>query len=112
MSGCNAHSRFSSNSGNVPNWTLRLFGDKLLNDLLEGCERLTAHQRRSVDHKAGCALHANLPGETGLLLDGLGILTRIHAIVESFRVQPQFFGKFLEIVFTESALILAILAGE
>jgi hypothetical protein len=53
-----------------------------------------------------------LPGETGLLLDGLGILTRIHAIVESFRVQPQFFGKFLEIVFTESALILAILAGE
>jgi hypothetical protein len=96
----------------MPNKFSGLFGDKLLNDLLEGRERLTAHQGRPIDHKARCALHANLPSETRLLLDDLGILTRIHAIVEGFRIQSQFFSKFLKIVFAEGALILAILTGE
>ena len=53
---------------------------------------LAANQGRPIDHEAWCALHANLPGETGLLLDDLGILTRIQAIVEGFRIQSQLSG--------------------
>jgi len=41
---------------------LMLLGDKLLDNLLESLKWLAAHQRSSIDHKAWCALHANLPG--------------------------------------------------
>jgi hypothetical protein len=91
---------------------LLLLGDELLDNLLEGCKWLTANQGSPIDHKARSALHTDLPGETGLLLDGLSILARVQTIVEGFRVQSQLLGKFLEIVFTESTLIFAMLAGE
>ncbi len=54
---------------------------------LEGGKWLAANQGSPIDHKARSALNANLPGETGLLLDNLGILTRIQAIIEGFRIQ-------------------------
>ncbi len=94
------------------NLILKLLGDKLLDNLLEGLKWLAAHQRSSIDHKAWCALHANLPGETGLLLDNLSVFSSIQAIIECLCVQSQLLGEFLEIVLAESTLVLTVLAVE
>ena len=79
---------------------------------MEGRKWLTANQGRSIDYEARGALYANLSGKTGLLLDYLGVLSSIQAIIEGFRVQSRLDSEFLEIVFAESAFILAVLAGE
>ena len=107
-----AHSRFRLKCGIFTNLVLRLLGDKLLDNLLEGFKWLTAHQRSSVDHKAWSALHANLPGETGLLLDSLSVFTSIQAIIECLCVQSHLLGEFLEIVLAEGTLVLTVLAVE
>ena len=58
----------------------------LLDDLLEGFERLGSDDGMSIDHNRGGAAHADLLGGRGLLLHQVGILARIQALVECLRV--------------------------
>ena len=69
------------------NFFLGLLSDKLLDDLLEGFKWLAAHQGSTINNKAWSALHTNLPGKTGFLLDNLGGLTCIQAVIECFHIQ-------------------------
>jgi hypothetical protein len=71
--------------------------------------RLGADDRHPVDHKGGRALHADLLGGAGFLLDDAGVFAGIQALVEGCRIQAELFGKAFQIVFAEGALVFAVL---
>lgn len=87
-------------------------GKVTLNDLLKDIERLGANQRLPVDGKGRRALHTDLPGDLGHLLDGLGVFAGVHAFVEGGGVQLKLDGKGFQIVLVEGALVLAVLVTE
>lgn len=84
----------------------------LFEDSLEGAQRLRANQRPSVDQEGRGAAHANPLRHLGLVLHQLCVAARIQAFVKDFGVQANLFCKALQILFAESALVFAGLAGK
>ena len=49
---------------------------------------------------------------TGLVLDELGIFTRVEAVVESLGIQTHIGSERLQVILAECTLVLSILVGE
>jgi hypothetical protein len=65
-----------------------------------------------VEHERWRTRDTNLLGDAGLVLDHLGVLTRVKTGVEGLGVQSQGSGKSFQIVLAKGSLVLTILVGE
>ena len=80
--------------------------------MFECVKRLCSNNASAIDDEGGCALHSQLPGEIGLVLDKLGIFPGVQAGVKSGRVQAHISRKPFQVILAECTLVLSILVGE
>jgi len=80
--------------------------------LFKVIKRLRPDHTLAIDGKGGCALNLQLVTNTGLVLDELGIFTRVEAVVESLGIQAHVGSERLQVILAECTLVLATLVGE
>jgi hypothetical protein len=77
--------------------------------LFEIIESLRTGNALAIEYKRWRARDAYLLSDIGLILNQLGIFTRVKTCVESFGIQSQCSGESFQIVLAEGSTILAIL---
>ena len=77
--------------------------------MLECVEGLSPNHSLTIDRECGCGLHAQLAADGGLILNKLGVFTRVEAGIKFLSVQAHVGGELLQVVLAESALVLSIL---
>jgi hypothetical protein len=80
--------------------------------LFEVIKRLRPDHTLTIDGEGGGTLNLQLVANTGLVLDELGIFTRVQAVVESLGIQTHVGSERLQVILAECTLVLTTLVGE